>query len=260
VANFAGAKVFNTNFHQSSCFASIFTHTSVSDCDFWHSNLKHAVFNKANLNQVNFSHANLYKANFTGANMTKSELNNTLSIQDAILPNETSAHDENLIKDGQADCNISHISDWTVSNGNITSVISNSSNSNCQFTLQSLSTGATMYQRVSLSDKWDSNFWTHSEAVLSAKMSTGVLIDLKGLQKNNSVSSKETLSLNEEQINLLLHNDMWELEVFIKFNATASHSNMNNYWCDDIKLYIIYGTYLELRQDKYCPRYCLQRV
>ncbi|CAM4982618.1 unnamed protein product [Rotaria socialis] len=248
VANVTGAKVFNTNFHQSSGVASIFNYTSLSDCDFWHSNLKHAVFYKANLNQVNFSRANLYKTNFTYANMAKSELNNTLSIQDAILPNETSAHDENLVKDGQADCNISHISGWTLSNGNITTVISNKSSSNCQFTLQSLSIGATMYQRVSLSDKWDSNFWTHSEAVLSAKMSTGVLIDLKGLQKNNSVSSKETLSSNEEQINLLLHNDIWELEVFIKFNATASHSNMNNYWCDDIKLYIIYGTYLELRQ------------
>ncbi|CAF3502140.1 unnamed protein product [Rotaria socialis] len=193
VANFTGAKVFNTNFHQSSCVASIFNHASLSDCDFRHSNLKHAVFYKANLNQVNFSRANLYKTNFTGANMTKSELNNTLSIHDAILPNETSAHDENLIKDGQADCNISHISGWTLSNGNITTAISNKSSSNFQFTLQSLSTGANMYQRVSLSDKWDSNFWTDSEAVLSAKMSTGVSIELKGIKKNNAVSSMETL-------------------------------------------------------------------
>ncbi|CAF2181297.1 unnamed protein product, partial [Rotaria magnacalcarata] len=177
--------------------------------------------------------------------MAKSELDNTLSIQDAILTNGIRVHDENLISNGQADCNISHISGWTVSNGNITSVISNSSNSNCQFTLQSLSTGAAMYQRVRLSDKWDSNLWAYSEAVLSAKMSVGVSMELKGLQKNKSVSSKETLSSNEKQINLLLRNDMWELEVFIKFNATTNHSNMNNYWCDDIKLYIMYGTYLE---------------
>ncbi|CAF4364045.1 unnamed protein product [Rotaria socialis] len=253
-ANFLDAKISNTNFHQSSCVASRFQLASLSDCNFWQSNLKDAIFQAARLNQVNFYHANLYKTNFMDADMANSELDNTLSIQDVILPNKTSAHDENLIKDGQADCNISHISGWTLNNGNITTAISNKSNSNCQFTLQSFSTGATMYQRVNLSDKWDSNLWTYSEAVLSAKVSTGVLIDLKGLQRNNSVSSKETLSSTKEQINLLLHNDMWELEVFIKFNATASHSNMNNYWCDDIKLYIIYGTYLESRQRKYCPR------
>ncbi|CAF5101196.1 unnamed protein product, partial [Rotaria magnacalcarata] len=245
LAIFDRANVSSTNFHQSSCVASRFDYGSLSYCNFWHSNLKDATFKQAKLNHFNFSRATLYKTDFTGTNISKSELKDALSIQDAVLSNGTPVHDENLISNGQADCNISHISDWTVSNGNITSAISNSSNLNCQFTLQSLSTGATMYQRVRLSDKWDSNLWTYSEAVLSAKMSTGVSIDLKGLQKNNSVSSKETLSSNEKQINLLLRNNMWELEVFIKFNATTNHSNMKNYWCDDIKLYIIYGTSLE---------------
>ncbi|CAM2713876.1 unnamed protein product [Rotaria socialis] len=248
LAMFYKAKISNSNFHQSSCVTSRFNYAVLSDCNFGHSNLKDAVFQAATLNQVNFSRANLYQTTFISANMAKSELNNALSIQDTVLPNGNHAHDENLITNGQADCNISHISSWTVSNGNISSVISNSSNSNCQFTLQSLSTGATMYQRVRLSDKWNSNLWTFSEAVLSAKMSTGVSIDLKGLHKNKSVSSKETLSSNEKQINLLLHNNMWELEVFIQFNATTNHSNMSNYWCDDIKLYIIYGTYFESMQ------------
>ncbi|CAF3236743.1 unnamed protein product [Rotaria socialis] len=240
---FAGATFKDANFSSTK-----FNYAVLSDCNFGHSNLKDAVFQAATLNQVNFSRANLYQTTFISANMAKSELNNALSIQDTVLPNGNHAHDENLITNGQADCNISHISSWTVSNGNISSVISNSSNSNCQFTLQSLSTGATMYQRVRLSDKWNSNLWTFSEAVLSAKMSTGVSIDLKGLHKNKSVSSKETLSSNEKQINLLLHNNMWELEVFIQFNATTNHSNMSNYWCDDIKLYIIYGTYFESMQ------------
>ncbi|CAF4036623.1 unnamed protein product, partial [Rotaria magnacalcarata] len=259
-ANFSSAGFNNTSFASTSFSNTIFANATfkdvnfsltkfnyavLSDCNFWHSNLKDAVFQAATLNQVNFSRANLHKTNFIGANMTKSELDNTLSIQDTVLPNGTHVHDENLINNGQADCNIFHISGWTVSNGNITSAISNSSNSNCQFILQSLSTGATMYQRVRLSDTWNSNLWTFSEAVLSAKMSVGVSMELKGIKNDHSVSSKETLSSNEKQINLLLRNDMWELEVFIKFNATTNHSNMNNYWCDDIKLYIIYGTYLE---------------
>ena len=188
------AKVSNTNFHQSSCVASDFYYAALSDCDFWHSNLKDAIFQGANLNHLNFSRANLYKTDFTGTNITESELKDALSIQDAILPNRKLAHDINFINNGQADCNISHISGWTLTNGNVTPVISNKNSSNCQFTLQSLSTGATMYQRVSLSDKWDSNFWTYSEAVLSAKMSTGVSIELKGIKKNNAVSSMEILS------------------------------------------------------------------
>ncbi|CAF1549348.1 unnamed protein product [Rotaria magnacalcarata] len=194
LAIFDHANVSSTNFHQSSCVASRFDYGSLSYCNFWHSNLKDATFKQAKLNHFNFSRANLYKTDFTGTNISESELKDALSIQDAVLSNGTPVHDENLISNGQADCNISHISGWTVSNGNITSVISNSSNSNCQFTLQSLSTGAAMYQRVRLSDKWDSNLWAYSEAVLSAKMSVGVSMELKGLQKNKSVSSKETLS------------------------------------------------------------------
>ncbi|CAF5068505.1 unnamed protein product, partial [Rotaria magnacalcarata] len=207
-ANFSSAGFNNTSFASTSFSNTIFANATfkdvnfsltkfnyavLSDCNFWHSNLKDAVFQAATLNQVNFSRANLHKTNFIGANMTKSELDNTLSIQDTVLPNGTHVHDENLINNGQADCNIFHISGWTVSNGNITSAISNSSNSNCQFILQSLSTGATMYQRVRLSDTWNSNLWTFSEAVLSAKMSVGVSMELKGIKNDHSVSSKETL-------------------------------------------------------------------
>ncbi|CAF1533281.1 unnamed protein product [Rotaria magnacalcarata] len=193
LANFFRANVSNTNFRRSSCVASKFNNASLSYCNFWYSNLKYAVFHEAYLNQVNFSRANLYESDFTGTNITEKELKDALSIEDAALLNGTTAHDENLINDGQADCNISHISGWTLSNGNVTPVISNKSNSNCQFTLQSLSTGATMYQRVNLSDMWDSNFWTHSEAVLSAKMSTGVSIELRGIKENNVVSSMDIL-------------------------------------------------------------------
>ncbi|CAM4976654.1 unnamed protein product [Rotaria socialis] len=193
LADFFHANVSNTNFRQSSCVASKFNYASLSYCNFWYSNLKYAVFHEAYLNQVNFSRANLYESDFTGTNITEKELKDALSIEDAALLNGTTAHDENLINEGQADCNISYISGWTLSNGNVTPVISNKSNSNCQFTLQSLSTGATMYQRVNLSDKWDSNFWAHSEAVLSAKMSTGVSIELRGIKENNIVFSMEIL-------------------------------------------------------------------
>ncbi|CAF4615247.1 unnamed protein product [Rotaria socialis] len=246
LASFHFAKVSNTSFRQSSCVASRFDDASLSDCNFWRSNLKHAVFYEATFNQVNFSRANLYKANFTGTTIAKSELKDALSIQDATLSYETIVHDENLINDGQADCNISLITGWTLNCGSVMKVMSDKSNSNCQFTLQSLSTGAAMYQRINLSDKWDSSSWPYSQAVLTAEMSVGVSVELKGIKNNHSVFSEEILNSTKEKISLLLNEDMWELEVLIKFNAPANHRNINNYWCDDIKLYIIYGTYLEL--------------
>ncbi|CAF1334317.1 unnamed protein product [Rotaria magnacalcarata] len=226
LANFRLTKVSNTTFQKSSCVASTFDDTSLSDCNFWHSNLKEAKFKQAKLNHLNFSRANLYKTDFTGTNIGKSELENALSIEDAVLSNGTLVHDANLINNGQGDCNIPLINGWTLGSGNVTKLMSNRSNSNCQFTLESLSTEAAIYQRVNLSDKWDSSSWPYSQAVL--------------------MSSEETLNSTKEKISLLLNDDMWELEVFIKFNTPANLRNMNNYWCDDIKLYIVYGTDLEL--------------
>ncbi|CAF4543264.1 unnamed protein product, partial [Rotaria socialis] len=95
-------------------------------------------FHEAYLNQANFSRANLYKSDFTSTNIMESELKDALSTEDAVISNGTIVHDENLINEGQTDYSISHINGWTLSNGNVTPVISNKSGSNCQVTLQSL--------------------------------------------------------------------------------------------------------------------------
>ena len=68
------------------------------------------------------------------------------------------------------------------------------------------------------------------------------------------------LGSTKEQISLFLHNDMWQLEVLIKFNDPANHSNMNTYWWDDIKLFIIYDADLESMQGKCCFKHCLHRT
>ncbi|CAF5019960.1 unnamed protein product [Rotaria magnacalcarata] len=178
--------------------------------------------------------------------MIDTQLESALSIQDAVLPNETLAHDENLIKNGKADCNTSLISDWTLSNVNVTVIMSSTSKSNCQFTLQSLSSGAAMKQRVNLYGKWDSNSWPYSQAVLRTSMSIGITMELRGINSNNLVVARQSLNSTAASTSLLLNEKMRELEVFIDFTAIDSYSNVTNNRFEDVKLFIIYGTYLEL--------------
>ena len=39
-----------------------------------------------------------------------------------------------------------------------------------------------------------------------------------------------------------LHDDMKELEVLVKFNVHLNKTHNKNNWCDEIKLFIDYGT------------------
>ena len=65
-------------------------------------------------------------------------------------------------------------------------------------------------------------------------------------------SSSVHLSLidsTKPNIALVLRHDMHELEVVIEFSTLADQTT-TNLWCDDIKLYIVYGTYSESSQGK----------
>ncbi len=158
--------------------------------DFWHSNIKHAVFQSGYLVNVSFTGTNLYKADFNNTRMKGTELQNALSIQDAVLPNGTLASDTNLINNGQADCNISPFDSWTLKNGNITSTMSDQNSNDCQFNLQSFPIRASMFQRIDLSGKWDSKVWPYSQAVLSARMTIGVSIHLKAINSKGEIRAK----------------------------------------------------------------------
>ena len=58
---------------------------------------------------------------------------------------------------------------------------------------------------------------------------------------------------NKQNMTLFLRHDMQELEVAVKFSALADQT-ITNPWCDDIKLYIVYGTYSESSQGKFIDR------
>ena len=44
---------------------------------------------------------------------------------------------------------------------------------------------------------------------------------------------------------MMLHKDMQELEILVKFNAHPNKAYNNNSWCADIELFIDYGTEFE---------------
>jgi uncharacterized protein YjbI with pentapeptide repeats len=154
--DFSRANASYTDFQYASCVAAGFNYANLSYSSFWHSNVRYALFMEADLTNVNFSNANLYKAEFTGTNILDSQLQSALSIEDARLPNQTFARDPNLMNNGQADCNIPLANSWTLLTGKITTMISDNKMNDCNFVLQSYNTGATMFQRVDLSKKWDS--------------------------------------------------------------------------------------------------------
>lgn len=193
-ANFKKAQISYADFQRTTCIATSFDNADLFKSTFRGANVKHTSFYGANLTNVDFSGANLYKVDFTNTKVTGSQLQNALSIQDVKLPDGTLAIDANLIKNDQADCNISVVNSWTLEKGNITTLRSDTNSTDCWFTLQSLATGAAMLQRVDLSKKWDSNTWSYSQAILTARMSTGVTIQLRGISSSNIILARETLS------------------------------------------------------------------
>lgn len=168
--------------------------TDLRNASFYYSNVKRASFDLGTLRGANFSKANLYEANFINSDITGEQLNSALSIQDALLRNRTRTKDKNLINNGGDNCNISRGDDWILQSGNVTVVESNHYGSYCGFVLQLDSSEAVLYQRVNLSNKWNSNDWPYSQVVLRANMSSGVSMELRAMNSNNQVRAREILS------------------------------------------------------------------
>ena len=181
--------VSTANFQRAYCVGTIFSRAIISNGNFQHADLKRATFRNAEINNVSFIGANLYMADFTGTNITDEQLQSALSIQDALLTNGIVGQDPNLLKNGEANCNNSEVNDWIIRNGSIAMVMHDKKKSNCRFVLNSSTTGANMSQRVDLSKIWDYNAWPHSRAMLSADLSLGVSIQLRGIDSNGIISS-----------------------------------------------------------------------
>ncbi|CAF3476460.1 unnamed protein product [Rotaria socialis] len=245
-AEFSDVRASFTNFIETIALQAKFVCSILTYSNFSDSNIKRTTFVGTTLKEIDFSRANLYKVFFRNTDIEDVQLGRALSIHGAELPNGTRVHDINLINGGQLNCKHALIHGWTLRNVNVTVVMSNKSNNNCQFNIQPLSIEATMCKRINLLDKWDSRFWSYSQAEFNASMSTGVTMELRGINSNNRVVARQSLNFNVTNTRLLLSDEIRELEVFIDFTALGHGSNVIDYWFDDIKLIIIYGTYSEL--------------
>ncbi|CAF0856568.1 unnamed protein product [Adineta steineri] len=253
-ANFSSAILVSVKFSHTSMFGADFRKAITNKADFASVDLSNSTFIGADiqgasfigsdLNNVDLSDANLYKVDLTNAKITEKQLQSAISIHEALLPNGTFAHDRNFINNGQTDCNMSFSNNWILHKGNITAKISHIDPNNCYFFLRSYNIGAIMSRRVDLT-KWDSESWPHSEVILSANMSIGVSIQLKVTNSTNDINTHPRLNSTGTNISFALKNDIRELEIFIEFNAVSGQSSAANYWCGDIKLFIIYGKYFK---------------
>ena len=194
--SFTYATILSTNFENTSAVEADFSYANLFNSAFRNCNLKRAKFIGANLTNVSFHGANLYQANLTDTHISDDQLHSALSIQETILPNGTRSRDKNLIQNGRAGCHTALVEAWELKAGDVSIEVSEKSGSsaNCQFTLRTVAPEAILEQRISLSDKWDSNSWPHSHVQLSARMSTGVAIQLRGVGRDDLVLGQKHLS------------------------------------------------------------------
>jgi uncharacterized protein YjbI with pentapeptide repeats len=183
-----------SNFHDADMSNSIFTECDCKMTSFIGAHLKGSSFGSARLNGTNFSLANLQETDFTNTTITDIQLLSALTIRNAKLPNGTLGQGRNLMKNGGPNCDISLVDHWQIQNGIISVVLSKENRSQCQFILQSLTTGAIMSQRITLVGIWDSTIWTYSNVELQARMSSGVSIELSGRTSNETVLNKSIAS------------------------------------------------------------------
>jgi uncharacterized protein YjbI with pentapeptide repeats len=196
-SNFRHAQMNHIIFEKCDCQRVDFSYANLAGSVFCNANLRSASFQNAVLTQANFSHANLCDADFTNTTITDSQLESALSIRNAKLPNGTLGRTQNLIENGDANCNIESLYPWQVQNGNIAVVASKKHPNDCQFVLKSHVIGATMCQRIRLVDVWDFTIRTDSNVELHFYHSSGVSIELNGLSNNGTIIHTEVHSMVE---------------------------------------------------------------
>ncbi len=196
-SNFRQAQMTHTKFEKCDCRMADFSYANLSGSLFWNTNLRSASFRNADLTDVSFYGANLRNADFTNTTITDGQLESARSIRNAKLPNGTLGHGRNMIKNGDANCNITSLHPWHVHNGSIAVVPSETNPNDCRFILQSNVTSATMSQRISLVNVWDSTLWMSSTVELFVYNSSGISTKLFGLNNDGAIIQKGIFSIVE---------------------------------------------------------------
>ena len=171
-----------------------FTYANLNNASFYGAALYGTNFSFTNLQKADFSFANLYKADFSNSNITDSQLRSALSIRDAKLPNGTLGQGYNLVKNGDANCNITLVQDWRIHNDSIAVIASKKGGNDCQFSLQPFVTEAVMSQQISFTEHRSPSFLIQHSVELQADMSDGVLIELSGIHSNGTILKKTVVS------------------------------------------------------------------
>ena len=191
--DFSGAVFHSANFRHADCAMTTFDNAVVQDSSFLSANTKRASFTGARLCNVDFSRANLAHVDFTNATISNTHLESALSIRGARLPDGTRGRDPNLVKNGHADCTASVRDNWQVQMGDVATDTFRANQSRCRFVARPTNTGATMLQRISLAGIWDSTVWTKSEAILLARLTDGVSVQISGRTSTGDVLDKQIL-------------------------------------------------------------------
>ena len=195
-ANMEGANLLNSRmdtaeFSSVKCEHAIFVGAKISECFFNRANAKYADLSYADLTGSDFTeviffaailpYTNLINVSFNGtdfrqanlsyskfARIDESQLNDAISIRGArLFNNSIIVRDRNLIKNGDAHCNISINTYWNIQPKNSISIASDKQKPNNCIFLSSSITGSIMSQNVSLTSFRESNRHRHLVVVIT---------------------------------------------------------------------------------------------
>ncbi|CAF4482484.1 unnamed protein product, partial [Rotaria sp. Silwood2] len=139
---------------------------------------------------------------------------------------------------------------WTSLIENVESAVVVQQKNECYAALLSNESKAVISQNVSLENEWNPDLWPYSHALLHARLSNGVSIELIGISRNGTILKKHILSASMMSPGRMrLQKEMHEIVVKIHFKAYRSKLYREHVWCDDIELFIEYGTEFESRPN-----------
>ena len=183
-----------TIFEYATCVETLMTLGNLSLSNFRYANAKYINLQGSDLSKANFEHANLQEALLMNAKIADYQLQSAILIHGAQLNLTMKAYEPDLILNGQPNCSILSTEHWILKQGQVEVQMSEDNTNTCRFVLRSYDIGAIISQRINISNKWDFNPWSSSQAVLNGNISKNVTIELRQINSKQEIHSRMYLS------------------------------------------------------------------
>ena len=213
-----------------------FEKSNLTDTRFMHNNLAFVNFEGAILQGVTCSMNNLSNANLKNTSIDQTMLQSSLSVHNAILPNNTlGPPNALLLRNADADCNTPLMDHWTTKNGSVFILpLDQNFSTHCYFIPSQSFLVATLSQKVNISRYLTIVRESVAIAVLHGRLWRAELV-LHSLDVRDTVLQTKTaqsIGRDLDATQLLLHRNTTSVKVSILFVTRSAAPR----WCDYVNL------------------------